>query len=146
MTQDDDNDVANQMTEEDFKKKISQHVVDTAKSNSEDENVFKSICGGDLRKKLAESNTFKSNSIDIYITGPFRSKKTGKSHWVVVYGDSGKSYVLKPQFIWKYLSCLLFDWEKFKKTRVTLTTAPRTTRLVFKSMNLVPKANGSIAI
>ncbi len=108
MSQDDDDDVVNQMTEGDLKKKVSQHVVDTAKSNSEDENVFKLICGGDLRKKLAESTTFKSNSIDIHITGPFRNKKTGKSHWVVVYGDSGKSYVLKPQFIWKYLSCLLF--------------------------------------
>jgi hypothetical protein len=28
--------------------------------------------------------------------------------------------VLKPQFIWKYLSCLLFDWEKVKKTKVNI--------------------------
>ncbi len=58
MRQDDDNDFVNQMTEGDLKKKNSQHVVDTATSNSEDENVFKSVCGGDLRKKLAENNTF----------------------------------------------------------------------------------------
>ncbi len=59
MTQDDHNVVVNQMTERDLKKKMSQHVVDTAKSNSEDENVFKSICGGDLRKnwhKVTPSN------------------------------------------------------------------------------------------
>jgi hypothetical protein len=85
MTQADDNDVFNQMTEKDLKNKMSKHVVDTVKSNSEDENVFKSICGGVLRKKLAESNTFKSNSIDIHITGPFHNKKTSKSHWVVVF-------------------------------------------------------------
>jgi hypothetical protein len=117
MTQADDDDVFNQMTEGDLKNKMSKHVVDTVKSNSEDENVLKSIFGGDLRKKLAESNTFKSNSFDIHITGPFCNKKTGKSHWVVVYGDSGKSCVLK---IWKYLSCLLFDWEKVKKSKVTI--------------------------
>ncbi len=95
-----------------MKKKLSQHVVETIKSNSEDENVFKPICGGDLTKKIAENNTFKSNLVDIHITGPFHSKKTGKSHWVVVYGDSRKTYVLEPQFIWKYLSFLLLDWEK----------------------------------
>jgi hypothetical protein len=37
-----------------------------------------------------------------------------------VYGDSEKSYVLKPWLIWKYLSCLLFDWEKVKKTKVNI--------------------------
>jgi hypothetical protein len=104
----------------DLKKKMSQHVVETVKSNSEDENVFKSIFGGDLRNKIAENNTFKSNLVDIHITGPFHKKKTGTSHWVIVYGDSGKTYVLKPWFIWKYLSCLLLDWEKVKKTKVNI--------------------------
>jgi hypothetical protein len=37
-----------------------------------------------------------------------------------VYGDSGQSYVLKPWFIWKYLSCLLLDWEKVNKTKVNI--------------------------
>ncbi len=55
---------------------MSQHVVETVKSNSEEENVFKSICGGNLRRKIAENNTFKSNSVDIHITGPFRNKIT----------------------------------------------------------------------
>ena len=71
-------------------------------------------------EKNAENNTFKSNLVDIHFTGPFRNKKTGKSHWVVVYGDSGKSYVLKPRFIGKYLSCLLVDWKKVKKTKVCI--------------------------
>ncbi len=94
-----DDDVFDTITEGDLKKKMSQHVMETVKSNFEDENVFKSIYGGDLRKKIAENNTFKSNLVDIHITGPFRNKKTGKSHWVVVYGDSGKTFVLKPHFI-----------------------------------------------
>ncbi len=95
-------------------------MVETVKSNSEDENVFKFICSGNLRKKIAENKTFQSNSVDIHITGPFHYKKTGKSHWVIVYSDSGKPYVLKPQFIWKYLSYLLLDWEKVKKTKVNI--------------------------
>ncbi len=37
-----------------------------------------------------------------------------------MYGDSGKTYMLKPWFIWKYLSCLLLDWEKVEKTKVNI--------------------------
>ncbi len=80
--------------EGDLKKKMSQHVAESVKSNSEDENVFKSICGGNSWKKIAQNNTFKSNPVDIHITGSFRNKKSGKSYWVIVYGDSGKAYVL----------------------------------------------------
>jgi hypothetical protein len=94
-----DDDVFDAITEENLKKKMSQHVVEPVKSNSEDENVFKSIFGGNLRKKIAENNTFKSHLVDIHITGPFHNKKTGKSHWAIVYGDSGKTYVLKQRFI-----------------------------------------------
>ncbi len=42
-----DDDVFDTITEGDLKKKMSQHVAETVKSNSEDENVFKSMCGGD---------------------------------------------------------------------------------------------------
>ena len=28
--------------------------------------------------------------------------------------------MLKPWFIWKYLSCLILDWEKVKKTKVNI--------------------------
>jgi hypothetical protein len=37
-----------------------------------------------------------------------------------VWGDSGKAYVLKAQFILVYVSCLLCDWEKVKKTKVNI--------------------------
>jgi hypothetical protein len=62
----------------DSKKKMSQHVVETFKSNSEDENIFKSICGDDLKKKISQnvSKTFKSTSVDVHITGPFRNNKS----------------------------------------------------------------------
>jgi hypothetical protein len=56
--------------------------VKTVKSNSENENVFKSIFCGNLRKKMAENHTIKSNLVDLHITGPFYNKKSGQSHWV----------------------------------------------------------------
>jgi hypothetical protein len=59
-----DGDVFGTITERDLKKKMSQCVEETVKSNSEDENVFKSICGGNLRKKVAENNIFKSTVVD----------------------------------------------------------------------------------
>jgi hypothetical protein len=37
----------------DHDENISKHSVDTAKISTEDEDVFKSICGGNLMKKLA---------------------------------------------------------------------------------------------
>jgi hypothetical protein len=98
----------------------NEDVAKTLKLNSEDEDIFKSICGGDLKKKFSQiaTNTFKSKSVDVHITGPFH--KSGKSHWVIVYGDCGKAYVLKAQFILVYVSCLLRDWEKVKKTKVNI--------------------------
>ncbi len=86
--------VKNQMAYGELNNNMSKHAVDTVKSSIEDEDVFKSICGGNLRKKLSKSNTFKSHSIDIHITGPFSNNTTGKSHWVVVYGDMGSHMCL----------------------------------------------------
>jgi hypothetical protein len=52
-------------------------------SMSDEENLFKSICVGDMKKKLADTkvNYFKQDIVDVHITGPFHH--AGKSHWVV---------------------------------------------------------------
>ncbi len=78
-------------------------------SMSGDDQIFKSICGGDLKMKLADTavNHFKQNSVDVHITGPFHH--SGKSHWVVVYGENKEAFMLKAQFILVYISCLLRD-------------------------------------
>jgi hypothetical protein len=78
--------------------------------------IFKTICCGDLKKKISDNvaNTFKSNSVHVHITGPFCNKISGKSCWVVVYSDSGKAYMLKAQFISAYVSCLLGERKKVK--------------------------------
>jgi hypothetical protein len=77
-------------------------------SNVEDV-MHKNLFCGDLKLKIAENvnKSSKSNSIGVYITGPFCNSKTCKSHWVVVYGDNGNSWMLKSEFIHGYLSAVL---------------------------------------
>ncbi len=79
-------------------------------SMSGDDQIFKSICGGDLKKIFADTavNHFKQNSVDVHITGPFHH--SGKRYWVVVYGENKEAFMLKAQFILVYISCLLHDW------------------------------------
>ncbi len=82
--------------------------------------IFKSICGGDSKKKISKNaaKTFKSNSVDVHINGPFCNNNSGKSHWAIVYGESGNAYTHKAQFITAYMSCQLQDREKVKKLQV----------------------------
>jgi hypothetical protein len=87
---------------------------------SGDDQIFKSICGGNLKKKLADTavNHFKQNSVEVHITGPFHH--SGKSHWVVVYGENKEAFMLKAQFILVYISCLLHDWVKVTKSNINI--------------------------
>jgi len=84
----------------------------------EDEHLFNSICDGDMKRKIADFEAFipKTKPIDMHITGPFQN--AGKIHWVIIFGESGKTYLLKPEFISKYLNCLLRQWMKVKKTKI----------------------------
>ena len=59
----------------------------------------------------------KSDSVDIFITGPFRNEKHGKSNWIVVYGDYGSAWMLKSQFIKGYIGTLL---TKVKKSDIDM--------------------------
>ncbi len=78
------------------------------KGNVEDV-MFKNLFSGDSKLKVAENvnKSPKTNSIGVYITGPFCNNKTHKSHWVVVYGDNGIAWMLKSEFICGYLSAVL---------------------------------------
>jgi hypothetical protein len=72
-----------------------------------------------LKKKLANTavNHFKQNSVDAHIIGPFHH--SGKSHWVVVYGENKEAFMLKAQFILVYIS-LLCDWVKVTKSNINI--------------------------
>ncbi len=63
--------------------------------------MFKNLFSGELKLKGAENvnKSSKTNSIGVDITGPFCNSKTRKSHWVVVYGDSGNALMVKSEFI-----------------------------------------------
>jgi hypothetical protein len=82
------------------------------------------IFAGNLKKTISENvaKAVQSNSMDVHIIGPFSNKKTGKSHWVMVYGDFGQAYMLKAQFIRVYLETLFKEREKVMKSNVDINT------------------------
>ncbi len=104
-------------------KSTSGNNLDTKRSESSmsgDDQIFKSICGGNLKKKLADTavNHFKQNSVDVHITGPFHH--SGKSYWVVMFGENKEAFMLKAQIISVYISCLLHDWVKVTKSNINI--------------------------
>ena len=71
--------------------------------------IFASINGDDLRKEVAKNvkSSMKTNTVDIFITGPICNAKTGKSIWIAVFGDYGSAWTLKSQFLKGYIGTLL---------------------------------------
>ena len=59
----------------------------------------------DLKKEVAKNvkSTMKTDTVDIFITWPFRNAKAGKSTWIAVFGDYGSAWTLKSQFIKGYI-------------------------------------------
>ncbi len=78
-------------------------------SSDEDASIFNTICGNDLKKEIAKNVklSMKTDTVDIFITGPFRNAKTGKSSWIIVCRDYGSAWTLKSQFIKGYIGTLL---------------------------------------
>jgi hypothetical protein len=88
-------------------------------NNYKDASIFDSICGNDLKKEVTNNVKLlmKSDSVDIFITGPFCNEKNGKSNWIVVYGDYGSAWTLKSQFIKGYIGTLV---TKVKKSHIDM--------------------------
>ena len=92
-------------------KKASEKKVNTTASYNPFENIdndgsiFASINGDDLKKEVAKNvkSSMKTDTVDIFITGPFRNAKAGKSTWIAVFGDYGSVWTLKSQFIKGYI-------------------------------------------
>jgi hypothetical protein len=96
------------------KKQSSDNTLKYAKKSAHNQGnvedvMFKKLFSSDLKLKVAKNinKSSKTNSIGVYITGPFCNSKTRKSHWVVVYGDNGNAWMLKSEFICGYLSAVL---------------------------------------
>ncbi len=83
-------------------------------SSDEVTSIFNTICGNDLRKEVAKNVklSMKMDTVDIFITGPFRNAKTGNSSWIILCADYGSAYTLKSQFIKGYIGTLLTKIKK----------------------------------
>ncbi len=77
--------------------------------NVGDGSIFASMKKEDFKMEVAKSvkSAMKNDTVDIFITGPFRNSKTGKSTWVAVFGDYRSAWTLKAQFVKGYISTLL---------------------------------------
>ncbi len=84
------------------------------KNSDKDASIFNAICGNDLKKEVAKNVklSMKTNTVDIFITGPFHNAKTGKSYWIIVCGDYGSAWTLKSQFIKGYIGTVLTKIKK----------------------------------
>jgi hypothetical protein len=97
--------------------------------------MFKKLFSGDLKLKVAENGntSSKSNSIGVYITGPFCNGKTSKSHWVVVMEimETCGCSNLNSSVANYQLYCLVMD-----KALLTLITAALMRAFTFAKINL----------
>jgi hypothetical protein len=98
---------------------IARNVQDSL-SVGEDADLFSNA---NLRQEVSSNvnRIVKSNYVDFYITGPFHNKKTGRSIWSIVLGDSGKSWALKDTFVQSYLQTLLLKREKIKPSDISIS-------------------------
>ncbi len=91
--------------------------VDSIESNPEESALMKKIDADDLKQKLAQTfslpMTMRSNAkhLEVHVSRPFQNNKFGKSHWIVVLGDNGQTWLIKPEFVTGYLQCLLSEIE-----------------------------------
>jgi hypothetical protein len=85
-------------------------------------NLLNTVFAGNLKKTISKNvaKALKSTFMDLHIMGPFLNKKTGKSHWVVVYGDFEQAYMLKAQFIGVHLKTLFKERENVMKSDVDI--------------------------
>jgi hypothetical protein len=89
------------------------------KNSDKDASIFDTICGNDLKKEVAKNVklSMKTDTVDIFITGPFCNAKTGKSYQIIVCRDNESAWTLKSQFIKGYIGTVL---TKIKKTTINI--------------------------
>jgi hypothetical protein len=94
--------------------------VEYSLSVGEDADLFSNA---NLRQEVSSNvnRIVKSNYVDFYITGPFHNKKTGRSIWSIVIGDSKKSWALKDTLIQSYLQTLILNREKIKPSDINIS-------------------------
>ena len=78
-------------------------------SKIKNDKMFEDMFGGDFKANIANSikTTSTAKNIEVYVTGPFRKEKTGKSHYVLVFADMRKAFFLKSEFLRGYIGFCL---------------------------------------
>ena len=68
--------------------------------------IFASLNTDNLKTEVAKNvrSSMKTDTVDLFITGPFCNGNTSKSSWVAVFGDNGSAWTLKAQFVKGYIS------------------------------------------
>ena len=84
-----------------------------------DGDVF-DLCGGNFKEELSSniSKSIKSNLLDVYVTGPFINGKTGKTHFVVIFGPFLKAWQVKDTFLRGYLHTLANKMNSVKNSKI----------------------------
>ena len=97
-------------------------------------------------KKVAQTinqsmRRINAKHMDVHVSAPFQNKKNGKSYWIVVFGDNGQMWLIKPEFVTGYLQCLLAEIET---TNIDIGHCETIMRLTFVNKNLGQTVFGSV--
>jgi len=77
--------------------------------------LMKKKKSANLKQKLAQtiktsmSIRNNANQLEVHVSGHFQNSKSGKSYWIVVFGNNGQTWLIKPEIVTGYLQCLLTD-------------------------------------
>jgi len=78
-------------------------------SKINNDKMLEDMFGGDFKANIANSikTTSTAKNIEVYVTGPFRKEKTGKSYYVLVFADMRKAFFIKSEFLRGYVGYCL---------------------------------------
>jgi len=78
-------------------------------SKINNDKMLENMFGGDFKANIANSikTTSTAKNIEVYVTGPFRKEKTGKSYYVLVFADMRKAFFIKSEFLRGYVGYCL---------------------------------------
>ncbi len=66
--------------------------------------LMKKINAADLKQKVAQTinqsmRRINAKHMEVQVSGPFQNKINGKSQWIVVLGNNGQTWLIKPEFV-----------------------------------------------
>ena len=70
---------------------------------------FETLFDNNFKSKFEDNvkTVSKPGTMEVFVTGPFHKTDTGMSHYVVVFGDLNKAFVIKSMFLKSYLATVL---------------------------------------